>query len=175
MANETEVYAFEKNWIAALESVLAIASTQTVTFGDSENHKTPRIEVSFDYGGANQVDRGLTSEGKQFLQKHNGTLSLRIYGQVKADHLDLVGQVRSVLAYNTPTLVQPALPYYQVTNVFEQAGSSDNGEEEEDFELGTTLNFDVAFYIEPRSFNNNTPLSFDDDALSFDETAIVYS
>lgn len=153
MANETSVYAFEKNFLAALETVLTIADVQTVAFGDADNHQTPRIEVSFSYGGADTLDRSRTSAGVQYLRKHSGTIELRVYGTAKADHLDLVGVVRNEMAYNVPTLIQPTLPYYQVQSLYEQGGSSDNGEEEEDFEIGTTLSFAVVFHIPPSSFD----------------------
>ncbi len=153
MANETAVYAFEKNFLSALETVLTISGVQTVAFGDPDNHQTPRIEVNFSYGGADPLDRSRTSAGAQYLRKHSATIELRIYGTAKSDHLDLVGEVRNEMAYNVPTLIQPTLPYYQVQSLYEQGGSSDNGEEAEDFEIGTTLSYSVVFHIPPDAFD----------------------
>lgn len=173
MANEDDVYAYEKNFIAALVSVVSISGAQTVEYGNTAVHKTPRIECGFTYQGADQTDRGLTSDGKQYLRKHNGEINLRVYGTDKAAHLVLVGKVRNLFAWNAPTLINPALAYYQVNSVFEGAGDNNNGEDEEDFELGTSLNFDVVFYIPQDAFDLSN-LEFDGDTISFGADALFF-
>ena len=174
MANEISVYSFEKNFLSALETVLTIAGVQTVGFGDADNHKTPRIEISFSYGGADPLDRSRTSAGVQYLRKHTATIELRIYGQTKAEHLDLVGEVRNEMSYNVPTLIQPTLPFYQVQSLYEQGGSSDNGEEEEDFEIGTTLSYSVVFHIPPTAFGEDNGIYFSTEAVYFDGDQLLY-
>jgi hypothetical protein len=174
MANENSVYSYETNFIAALESILDVALTQTVAFGDTTAHQAPRIEVGFTYGGAGIIDRGRTATGEQYLRKHNGTINLTVFGTVKSDHLALVGKVRTFMAWNVPTLISPALAYYQVQSLFEQAGSNEAGDEEGDFEISSELNFDVVFFIPTEAFDASNIIKFSQTAIYFGTDQLFY-
>lgn len=173
MANEDQVYAFEQNFLEALTSIVVVGGVQSVEFGDDVIHETPRIEISFTYGGANEIDRGITSNGKQYLRTHTGEIVLKVSGTVKTEHLSLVGKVRNFMAWNMPTLINPVLPYYQVQSVFEQGSDNGAGDNEGDFEIMTELTFSIRFLIPPSAFDSNE-VFFNTDSLNFGDDQLYY-
>jgi len=153
MANEVEVYSFEDNFITALKKIISVVGVQAIAFGEDCVQETPRVEVNFNYGGANEVDRGIVpGTGVQYLQKHEGEIVLMVSSRDGASHPKLVGKIRNFMMWNAPTLIQPELAYYQVQSVFEQAGNNTRNPTEEDFELMSEMRFNVVFHIPPSSF-----------------------
>lgn len=171
MANEEAVYSFEENFLDALRSIVTITGVQSVFFGDTDTHKLPRVEVNFEYGGADQLDRAITSDGRQYLRKHTGTISASVFSSSKASHYANVAKVRTFFSWNIPTLVNVVLPYYQVQSVFETGSQNGNGEEK-DFEIVTDLNFDVIFQIVPGAFDNTYNF---DNYLSYNGVSLSYN
>ena len=156
MANEADVFAFEKHFLAALKTILTFDDVQTLTFGDPDNHATPRIEIGFQIANVNDVDRAKTEDNKLYLQLYVSTATIQIFSsrEKKAEHLELVGKVRNALAYNTPLLVPPTLPdYYQVKRCYEQQGESGRADTEDDFEITTVMPFQITFGIQRSAFD----------------------
>ena len=157
MANEADVFAFEKHFLSALKTVLAFPGAQTLTFGDPDNHATPRIEIGFAISNVNELDRARAdSTDELYLQLYVASITVQVFGDrtSKNDHLELVGKVRNALAYNDPQLVPPTLPdYYQVKRLYEQQGESGRADTEEDFEITTVLNFQITFGIQRSAFD----------------------
>ncbi len=159
MANESEIYQFEKNFMDALKTIVAESGLQVLRFSDPSVETLPRAEVSMTVANVieSNAPEGKTPDGKRYLLRYRANLRIEIYSAVYSesdgdDHFERVSRVRRLLSYLDPKLVSPALPYYQVKGVYEQ-GSENGVGAERDNELVTALNFGVDFEIQPSAFS----------------------
>ncbi len=158
MANELQIYSFEKNFMDAMKTIIAESGLQVLRFSDPSIETLPRAEVSMTVSAVTEASspEAKTPDGKRYLYRYRASVRIEIYSAVytEADgdsHFERVSRVRQLFSYLDPKLVQPTLPYYQVKGVFEQA--SENGTATvEDNELVTAINFGIDFVIPPTAF-----------------------
>ena len=160
MANELQIYSFEKNFMDAMKTIIAEAGLQVLRFSDPAVETLPRAEVSIAVSNVIEpsAPEAKTSDGRRYLYRYRASIRIEVYSAVYNesdgdDHFERVSRVRQLFSYLDPKLVQPALPFYQVKGVFEQA--SENGvAEQRDNELVTALNFGIDFVIPPTAFED---------------------
>ncbi len=158
MANELQIFSFEKNFMDAMKTILAEAGLQVLRFSDPSIETLPRAEVSMTISNVIEPNAPelKTPDGKRYLYRYRASIRIEVYSAVydEADgdsHFERVSRVRQLFSYLDPKLKSPALPYYQVKGVFEQ-GSENGVATQEDNELVTALNFGVDFVIPPTAF-----------------------
>lgn len=173
-----QVYQFEKNWMAALKTVLTFTETQVATFSDGgEIAALPRIEIDFVLNDTDlQMVQIPLEEPKAFYSaRYQGNITISIHSRRResAAHHQRIGEARLQMSYILRSLSGGILPFYQIQTIIEQ--QSENGvSSEEDDEIVTKLSYMAQFQVLPSAWLTALDLTFESEDLTFENDILTF-